>query len=99
MASGLDVLLGVVPGASAVVQDEGHEDTGDGADHQERADRLKCMVFARVGVAHDQADRDGDHDRQDAGRIMAFSAPLVEISTQQGVVGLLVSRAGCRGSP
>src|ERR1035437_9116540 len=30
----LDVLLGVVPGAAAVVEDGGEQDAGDGADHQ-----------------------------------------------------------------
>src|SRR5512143_180602 len=36
----LDVLLGVVPGAAAVVQHRGHEDAADGPDHQERGDGL-----------------------------------------------------------
>src|SRR6267142_3848045 len=35
-----DVLLGVVPGAAAVVHDRGQQDAGDGADHQERGHRL-----------------------------------------------------------
>ena len=31
---GFDHLLGVVPGAAAVVEDDGEQDAGDGADHQ-----------------------------------------------------------------
>ncbi len=33
--AGFDPLLGVVPGAAAVVHEHGHEDAGDGADHEE----------------------------------------------------------------
>jgi hypothetical protein len=36
----LDVLLRVVPGSTAVVQDKGHEDSGNRGDHEERGHRL-----------------------------------------------------------
>src|SRR5215218_8917663 len=43
--AGLDVLLGVVPGTAAVVEEAGHEDAGDRADHQERGDRFRSHVL------------------------------------------------------
>ena len=54
----LDVLLGVVPRAAAVVEDGGEEDAGDRADHQEAGDGL---------VAEEDADEDRRGDRDDAG--------------------------------
>ncbi len=57
--AGLDVLLGVVPGAAAVVEDGGQQDAGDGADHQQAGDRL---------VAEQKADDDRRADGDDAGQ-------------------------------
>src|ERR1700728_2360026 len=36
--AGFDPLLGVVPGAAAVVHQHGQEDSGDGADHEQAGD-------------------------------------------------------------
>ncbi len=44
----LDVLLGVVPGPAAVVHDGGHEDAGDGADHEHGRHRLGPDLAARL---------------------------------------------------
>ncbi len=53
----LDVLLGVVPGAAAVVEDGGEQDAGDCADHQ----------HARHGlIAEEEADGDRRGHRDDA---------------------------------
>ena len=53
----LDVLLGVVPGAAAVVEDGGEQHAGDGADHQHAGDGL---------VAEQDADEDRHGDREQA---------------------------------
>ena len=42
VGAGFNVLLGVVPGAAAVVEDSGKEDAGDGADHQHRGYGLRA---------------------------------------------------------
>src|SRR4029077_5735705 len=37
----LDELLGVIPGAAAVIEESRHQDSSDGANHQERRYRLR----------------------------------------------------------
>ena len=75
--AGLDVLLGVVPGAAAVVQDRRHQDAGDRADHQQTRDgepagvrprtrRRVTTASAIAREAEDQADDDRHADGQDA---------------------------------
>ena len=49
-APGLDVLLGVVPGAAAVVQEGGHEDAGDRADHQHGGHGLGADLAVATGA-------------------------------------------------
>src|ERR1051325_10913011 len=42
--TGLDELLGVVPGPAAVIEQGGHENAADRAHHQERRHRLRADV-------------------------------------------------------
>ena len=69
----LDVLLGVVPRAAAVVQHGGEQDAGDRADHQHAGHGL---------VAEEQADDDRRGDGHQARqRSSARSAARVVMST------------------
>ena len=61
VGAGLDILLGVVPGAAAVVEDGGQQDAGDGTDHQERRHGLR----PHPKLAEDEANRDRrEHGQQ-----------------------------------
>ena len=73
--AGLDVLLGVVPGAAAVVQEARHQDAGDRADHQQRRDRLGAHELARPAeVLEEQADDDREEHDERAGQRPSPSA-------------------------
>ena len=56
----LDVLLGVVPRAAAVVQDGREQDAGDGADHEHAGHGLSAQE-----QSDDDRERDGDEAGQD----------------------------------
>ena len=79
---GLDVLLGVVPGATAVVQVGGQEHAGDRAHHEQAGHRL---------VAEEDADDDRRRDRDDAGRDhLAQRGPRRDVDDAR-----VVRAAGC----
>ena len=63
VGAGFHVFLGVVPGAAAVVENGGHEDAGDGADHQQRRHSLR----ADTHLSEDEADGDRHADGQQPG--------------------------------
>ena len=82
-AAGLDELLGVVPGATAVVQDVRHQDAGHRADHQQAAPRPpgRRMTPITIGRADGQ-DAGEDHLAQrgaradvDATRVVGLDVP------------------------
>ena len=71
--AGLDVLLGVVPRAAAVVEDGGEQDARDGADHQEAGHGL---------VPEEEADDDRREDGERCpGATISRSAARVVMST------------------
>ena len=58
--AGLDVLLGVVPGAATVVEDGGEDHAGHRADHEQG-----CFGLRLQEHADDDRRDDGDHPRRD----------------------------------
>ena len=63
--AGLDVFLGVIPGAAAVVENGGHQDAGDGTDHQERRYRLSAHAELAEDEAYQDRHADGQYARPD----------------------------------
>ena len=78
--AGLDVLLGIVPGSSAVVQDKGHEDTSDGGNHEEGGHCLELQ---------DKTDEDRERDRDDARKHHVLQGAPGRDVNAGGVVRLL----------
>jgi hypothetical protein len=60
--AGLDVLLRVVPGTAAVVQEDGHEDTRDRRDHQQGRDAFRTHELVR---AAEMLEHETDDDREE----------------------------------
>ena len=65
---GFNVLFRVVPGAAGVIEEQGHQDSGDGTDHEEGGNPLRPeeRVVARLQGAKQEADADGHPDGQEA---------------------------------
>src|SRR5881296_1272556 len=70
--TGLDELLGVVPGAAAVVEQRRHENPGDGAHHEERCHGLGADMEQHL---EDQAHGDRHADGEQPGRYHRLERP------------------------
>lgn len=56
-----DVLLGVVPGATSIVEEEGHEDSSAGREHQEASEGFSTEERSSfVGSNDSKDDSNGD---------------------------------------
>mmetsp|Transcript_8188 Transcript_8188/g.14005 ORF Transcript_8188/g.14005 Transcript_8188/m.14005 type:complete len:345 (-) Transcript_8188:1735-2769(-) len=89
-AAALDVLLGIVPSTASVVEEESHEDTSDGADHEQTRRDLSTEIRA-VGVgtdgAEDEADDNGDGNGEQAGEDHVLQGTSLGLLDARLVVG------------
>ena len=87
-----DHLLGVVPGAAAVVHEGGHHDAGDGADHQHCGHDHGGVITARSRYLKTTPMTIGASTGSRPGAIISLRPARAVISTLSGIV-----RLGCPG--
>ena len=97
--TGLDILLGVVPGAAAVVKEESHHDAAHRAHHQQYRPLLEGRGSCRSRWYQYSDDARQDHRAQGAARADVHAAGIVRIYALGGSSAMILDFRGTGGGP